>query len=229
MTEVAGDQRSERRPRVLLLYYTFTGQVLRVLEAAGEVFRERGCEVVTAEIELTDPRFGERFSPFPMRRVLLDFLRVLPAQIRRATAEIRTPEEVRTGGYDLICIGSSTWWLTMNIAMRSFLRSDEARRILAGTPFAAFGVCRRYWRNNFATIRKLGEKQGGRYVGGVHFEYAGGQVQSMLSLLSYLASGEYRGRYLGVRIPATNIAPEQLEQTRKFALTLADRLTRDSE
>ena len=35
---------------------------------------------------------------------------------------------------------------------------------------------------------------------------------------------EYRDRYLGVRIPTTNIEPEQLEQTREFASALADRL-----
>ena len=54
---MASDQRSENRgPRVLLLYYTYTGQALKVLEAAGEVFRERGCDVQKVEIEFTDPR-----------------------------------------------------------------------------------------------------------------------------------------------------------------------------
>ena len=46
----------------------------------------------------------------------------------------------------------------------------------------------------------------------------------MLSLTSYLGTGEYRDRYLGLRIPTTNVQPEQLEQTRKFASALADRL-----
>jgi menaquinone-dependent protoporphyrinogen IX oxidase len=223
VTDVADDKGGDRRPRVLLLYYTYTGQARKVLEAAGQVFRERGCEVQKAEIEFTDRRFAERFSRFPMRHVWLDLLSVLPAQMRRASGEIRTPDEVREGSYDLICIGSSTWWRTMNMPMRSFLESDEARKLLAGKPFAAFVVCRRYWRNNFKTVRKLGEKQGGRYLGGVHFEYPGGQIRSMLSLTSYLGSGDYRDRYMGVRIPTTNVRPEQLKQTREFAFALADR------
>ena len=221
---MANEQHSDRRPRVLLLYYTYTGQSLKVLEAAGEVFRERGCEVQKAEIEFTDRRFAERFSRFPMRHVWPDMLSVLPAQTRRASGEIRTPDEVRNGDYDLICIGSPTWWRTTNMPMRSFLKSDEARKLLAGKPFAVFVVCRRYWRENFKTVRKLGEKQGGRYVGGVHFEYPGGQIRSLLSLTSYLGSGEYRDRYMGLRIPTTNVQPEQLEQTREFAVALADRL-----
>jgi hypothetical protein len=206
------------------LYYTYTGQALKVLEAAGEVFRERGCEVQKAEIEFTDRRFSQQFSRFPMRHVWLDLLSVFPAQTRRASGEIRTPDEVRNHDYDLICIGSPTWWRTTNMPMRSFLKSDEAGKLLAGKHFAVFVVCRRYWRNNFKTVRKLGEKQGGRYVDGVHFEYPGGQIRSLLSLTSYLGSGEYRDRYMGLRIPPTNVRPEQLERTRDFASALADRL-----
>jgi menaquinone-dependent protoporphyrinogen IX oxidase len=212
------------RPRVLLLYYTYTGQSLKVLEAAAEVFRDRGCEVRTAQIEFTDPRFAERFSRFPMRRVWPDMLSVLPAQLRRASGEIRTPDAVRDGDYDLICIGSPTWWRTASMPMRSFLKSDEARQLLAGKPFAVFVVCRRYWRENLAAVRKLATGRGGRYAGGVHFGYPGGQLRSMLALTSYLGTGEYRDRYLGVRIPVTNVQPEQLEQSRKFASDLADSL-----
>jgi menaquinone-dependent protoporphyrinogen IX oxidase len=224
VTDVASEQHSERRPRVLLLYYSYTGQTLKVLENAGEVFRNRGCDVQNAEIKFTDPRFAERFSRFPMRRVWPDMLSVLPAQARRASGEIRIPDAVRERDYDLVCIGSPTWWRTASMPMRSFLKSNEARKLLTDKPFAVFVVCRRYWRENLTAARKLGEKQGGRYVGGIHFAYPGDQLRSMLSLTSYLRTGEYRDRYLGVRIPTTNVQPEQLEETRKFASALADRL-----
>ncbi len=224
MTEPASAQPSGRRPRVLLLYYTYTGQALKVLEVAGDVFRERGCDVVKAPIEFTDPRFAERFSRFPMRRVWPDMLSVLPAQTRRASGQIRTPDAVRDGDYDLVCIGSPTWWRTASMPIRSFLESAEAANLLGGKPFAVFVVCRRYWQENLAAVRELGEKQGGQYVDGIHFTYPGDQLRSMLSLTSYLGTGEYREKYLGVRIPTTNVQPEQLEQTRTFAAGLADRV-----
>ena len=102
--------------------------------------------------------------------------------------------------------------------MRSFLKSDEARKLLVGKPFAVFVVCRQYWRENLAEVRELAEQQGGRYVGGIHFTYPGDPLRSMLSLTSYLGSGQYRDQYLGVRIPPTNIQPEQLEQTRTLSV-----------
>ncbi|MCH9667523.1 MAG: flavodoxin family protein [Actinomycetia bacterium] len=224
MTNASADELRERAPRVLLLYYSYTGQSRKVLEAAGEVFRERGYDVTEAPIEFTDPRYAERFSRFPMRKVWPDFLGMLPAQTLQRTGDIRTPDAVRTGDYDLICIGSPTWWRTVSMPLRSFLKSHEARNLLDGKRFAVFAVCRRYWRENLTGVRKLAEKKGGRYVDGIHFTYPGGQLPSMLSLTSYLGSGEYKDRYLGVRLPPTNINDEQIEESRRFAARIADKV-----
>jgi menaquinone-dependent protoporphyrinogen IX oxidase len=228
VADAANDPGGEHRsPQVLMLYYTYTGQSEKVLEAAAEVFRERGCQVHKAQIEFTDPRFSERFSRFPMRHVWRDMFSVLPAQTRKQTGQIRTPDEVRRADYDLICIGSPTWWRAASMPIRSFLESDEASPLLSGKPFAVFVVCRRYWQENLDTVRELGVNKGGRYVDGIHFGYPGGQLRSMLSLTSFLGSGEYRDHYLGVRIPTTNVQPQQIDQARVFASELADRVFGD--
>jgi hypothetical protein len=74
-------------------------------------------------------------------------------------------------------------------------------------------------------VRRLGTKHGGVYVDGIGFRYQGGQVRSLLSLVSYLGSGEYREKYLGVKIPPTNIQDHHLEQARALAGKLADQLS----
>jgi menaquinone-dependent protoporphyrinogen IX oxidase len=224
VTETTTAARGGKPPRVLLLYYTYTGQSLKVLETAAEVFGERGWQVTKAPIEFTDARFAERFSRFPMRRVWPDMLSVLRAQQRHETGDIRIPDAVRDGRYDLVCIGSPTWWKTVSMPLRSFLVSEEAATLLSGTPFAVFTVCRQFWRDNATAVRELAEKQGGTYLDEIHFSYPGDPLRSLLSLTSYLGSGQYRKRYLGVPIPSTNVQPEQLEQTRTFAAALADRV-----
>lgn len=211
-------------PRVLLLYYSYTGQSKKVLDAAAEVFRQRGYDVTEASIEFTDPRYAERFSRFPMRSVWPEFLGMLPAQTLQRTGDIRTPDAVRTGDYDLICIGSPTWWDTVSMPLRSFLMSHEARNLLENKRFAVFVVCRRKWRKNLRGVRKLAEKKGGRYVDGIHFTYPGSELRSMLSLTSYLGSGEYKQRYLGLTLPPTNINDEHLEESRRFAARISDKV-----
>jgi hypothetical protein len=211
-------------PSVLFVYYTYTQQTLKVVEAMAEVLRERGCQVQLAAIEFTDPRYAKRFEVFPMPHPLVEVLGMIPAELRRRPAKIRIPDVVTEREYDLICIGSPTWWLSTNVPIRSFLESDTASRVLTGRQFAAAVPCRRYWRHNLKTVRRLGVKRGGVYADGIHFRYQGGQVRSLLSLVSYLGSGEYRQRYLGIKIPPTNLRESHLQAARAFAGGLADRL-----
>jgi menaquinone-dependent protoporphyrinogen IX oxidase len=210
-------------PRVLLLYYSYTQQSRRVADVLAEVFRARGFEVQLAAIEFTDARYAGQFARLPLRHAYLDVFRMLVPQLRRATGDIRVPDVVAQGRYDLVCLGSPTWWLTTNMPIRSFLKSAAAGRLLAGSHFAAYVVCRRYWRNNLRTVKKLGTNQGGDWLEGTHFAFAGGQIRSFLALVSYLASGEIRERYLKVRIPPTNLKPGYDEAARRFAGRLADR------
>src|SRR5436189_474541 len=97
---------SRTSPRVLFVYYTYTQQASKVVEVMTSVLAERGCEVNQAAIGFTDQRYRDRFSRFPLRHAFLDVLGMLPAQLRRATGEIRIPEEAKKGDYDLVCIGS---------------------------------------------------------------------------------------------------------------------------
>lgn len=213
--------------QVLFVYFTYTKQTLKVTEAMAEVFRDRGCEVHQAAIDLTDRRYTARFHEFPMPHPFRELVGMIPAELRRGTGEISIPDAARDGEYNLICIGSPTWWLSTSVPIRSYLESEAAGAVLDGTSFATFVVCRRYFGHNLRTVKKLATKRGGKYLDGIHFSYEGGQVKSLLSLISYLGSGEYRDRYLGVPIPPTNIQDYHLQSARTFANGLADQLGAD--
>ena len=215
-----------RATRVLFVYLTYTQQSLKVAEAMADVLRKRGCDVRLAD-RADRSRWSELFTRFPFRHPYGDILGMMPAQVRGATGEIRIPDEASDGHYDLVVIGSPTWWIKTSVPIRSWLKSGAAGRILNKTPFATFVVCRRYWGFNLRGVQKLGIERGGEYVGGIHFSFAGGQVRSLLSLISYFGKGENRERYLGVKIPPTNLKPDYLEQARGFAAGLADRLPSD--
>jgi hypothetical protein len=210
-----------RSPRVLFVTYSYTGQTTRIVDAMADAFGARGWDVRRAPIEFTDKRYTGVFSRFPMPHALLGLVRMLPAQLLRRTGEIRIPDTARDRDVDLVVVGSPTWWLTTSVPIRSFLKSPEAAALLKGTPFTGFVVCRRYWHANLETVRKLGTKQGGRYVEGTKFTFQGGQVRSLLALLSYFRTGEIRNRFLGIRIPPTNLQPDNLEAARRFADELA--------
>jgi flavodoxin len=96
------------------------------------------------------------------RRVVEEMASVLRGRGCRP-AQIRIPDIVTERDYDLVCIGSPTWWLSSDVPIRSFLESDTAGQVLNGKPFAAAVCCRRYWRHNLKTVRRLGTKSGGAF------------------------------------------------------------------
>jgi len=212
------------KPRVLLVYYSHTQQAKRVCDAMAEVLGGRGCDVTQAGIEFTDPHYAKNLKVFPFRHAVFYLLGMLMPQLRRKTAQIRIPDAAKEGDYDLIVFGSPTWFFTTNMPLRSYLKSAEAHAVLAGKPFAAYVVCRRYWSINLKEVRKLGTAQGGKYVDGIRFTYEGGQIRSLLSLLSYFGKGEMRDRSLGIKIPPTNLKPDFGDQAEMFANKLADTL-----
>lgn len=212
------------KPRVLIVYHTFSQQTGRVAEVMEQAFTERNCGVTKAMIEFPDPRWKKKlFSGVPMSWPALRIPTILVAQRRRKTGEIRIPEQAQDGDYDLIVIGSPTWWLTTNMPIRSYLKSPAARKVLDGKPFAAFSVSRRYWKGNMHDVRKLGEEDGGRWVDLTYFLSAGNQVTSMLSWLAYMKHGEPRERVLGVKMPPPNLKPDFEQQARSFVEKIADR------
>ena len=136
-----------------------------------------------ASIIFTDLRHARRFAEFPMPQPFREVLGMIPGELRRRPGTIEIPATVTEREYGLVVVGSPTWWLSTNVPIRSFLESETAARVLTGKPFAGFVVCRRYWRHNLKTVRRLGAERGGEFLAGIHFKYAGGQVRSLLSLI----------------------------------------------
>jgi menaquinone-dependent protoporphyrinogen IX oxidase len=219
---------SQTKARVLLAYYSHTEQAKKVSDEMADVLRGRGCDVSQAAIEFTDQHYAKNFKVFPFRHAVFGIVPLLWPQLRRKTGQIGIPEAAKKGDYDLVCLGSPTWFFTTNMPLRSYLKSDEARTVLAATPFAAYVVCRRYWSINLKEVRKLGTAQGGEYVDGIRFTYEGGQIRSLLSLLSYFGKGEMRESSLGIKIPPTNLKPDFRDQAAEFANKLADTLGRSA-
>lgn len=214
---------AEGNPAVLFAYFTYTNQTKKVLDPIAEALRGHGCDVTFARIELTDPRYEKRFEAFPLKKPYREMFGMIPAELRDKPVQIAIPDVVTEREYDFVVVGAPTWWLSTDVAMRTFMESDAARKILNGKPFATVICCRRYWKHNFKTLKRKGKVCGGVFADGIHFTYAGGQVRSLLSLLSYLGKGDYEEKYLGVKIPRTNIQDNQIEQARQFGSQLATR------
>src|SRR5580700_6661303 len=74
---------SAGKPSVLFVYFTYTKQTRKVVEAMAEVLRDRGCDVTLAAIGFTDPRYAGRFQEFPMPHPFRELVGMIPAESPR--------------------------------------------------------------------------------------------------------------------------------------------------
>jgi len=192
----------ERRPRVLIVYYSLTHQSARVAEAMADALTARECDVTKALIEFTDQRYVPKLSEFPMKRPIPQIASILTAQLRHKTGEIRIPAEAEAGDYDLVLLASPTWWFQTSMPIRSYLKSPAAKTVLQ--------------------MKKLGEEDGGRAIDKTHFVVAGGQVKSMLSWLGYMKHGEPQKRVFRLTMPLPNLKPDFEDQATRFVDGLVD-------
>src|SRR5258708_21188279 len=124
------DDVNGRRPQVLFVYYTHTNQAKRVCESMAEVLRARGCEVSEAGIEFTDPHYAKNFSTFPFKHAVFSIVPLLLPQLRRKTGQIKIPDEAKAGDYDLIVLGSPTWFFTTAMPLPSLPKPNEPLPVL---------------------------------------------------------------------------------------------------
>ena len=180
--------------------------------------RRRGCPMrwpkCCADAAATSPRPGSssrirtmrRTSEgFPFRHAVFGILPLLWPQLRRKTGQIRIPDEAKAGDYDLVCFGSPTWFFTTAMPLRSYLKSDEARTVLAGKPFAAYVVCRRYWSINLKEVRKRGAAQGASMSTGSVSRTRAARFGRCWRCSATSARARCASAPSGVKIPPTNL------------------------
>ena len=110
--------------------------------------------------------------------------------------------------------------------IRSYLESPAAKTVLDGKPFACVSISRRYYGSNLRQQRKLGEKNGGRWIAKTHFVSAGGQVKSMLGWLGYMKHGEPQERVFMLKMYPPNLKADFEEQAKTFVDGLLDDVLR---
>ena len=212
----------ETKPKVLIVYFTLTKQSGLVAEALAHALEARGCLATKAMIEFTDERYVPKLSQFPMDRPMLQIPVILPAQLRHKTGEITIPPEAQQGDYDLVLTISPTWWFQTSMPIRSYLESPAGAAVLNGKPFACVSISRRYYGSNLRQQKKMGEKNGGRWIAKTHFVSAGGQVKSMLGWLGYMKHGEPQERVFGLKMYPPNLKSDFEEQARTFVNDVCD-------
>lgn len=206
-------------PNVLIAFYSYTQQTRNAAEQIACGVEAAGHSARLARIEFADGPLE-----FPLRRPLLARANELCTPGRKEVPTgVTFDESIVDTNWDLVLIGSPTWNHFPAWPISSFLQTPAAHQILhGGTPFGAFLVCRGFWRINRKRVRRLGERAGGRFVGGQGFTFDGHLARTMHTFFhSQLTGADPDQKLLGIRAARYGLSDATLARARDFGRATA--------
>lgn len=205
--------------RVLVIYYSQTGQLENVLKTMVLPLQEDE----TVELSMVKLQSSETFE-FPWS--FFRFFDCFPETVyldppKNLPLEINDPEE-----YDLIILGYQPWFLSPSMPMSAFILSDQAKRILKNKPVITVVACRNMWIEAQKTMKELIVSCGGRLIDNVVLSDQSGPLESFITTPRWMLTGR-RDSFWG--LSAAGIAPEEIEHSRRFGEAIALGLKKDGE
>lgn len=149
--------------RVLLIYYSFSGQTSVVLHHLAVGLESHGVKVV---FERLHPQTPLRF-PFG---TVLRTVKMMFATFCRFRIPITPPSKACSEDYDLIILAGPTWSYNPSGPVLSLI-DQYGKRLFARQQVLPMISCRRYWRTHYWGLRRILRTCGANVVNRVIFTH----------------------------------------------------------
>ncbi len=191
--------------KLLVITYSQSGQldqivsnILMTMEGKVEVYRHKIKPI---------PDF-----PFPWTD--MSFWDAMPESVQCTPAQIEALDIDTSIDYDLIMIGYPIWFLSPPIPLTTFLKSDQAKKLLKGKPIVSVIGSRNMWINAQEDIKEMIEANKGRLVGNIALRDKNQNLISVVTIIYWMMQGK-KDRYLGI-FPKPGISDKDIKDSERF-------------
>jgi len=203
--------------KVLVLYYSQTGQLKRVLDSFVSTLADESVEIHKKAIR---PKENYKF-PWSF----YDFFDEFPEAVYLDSCEINDVEDI-DDDYDLVILGYTVWYMSPSIPVTSFLKSEQAKKVFKDTPVVTVVACRDMWILAQERVKKMLEDLDARLIDHVALTDQGGSVKSLLTLPTFMLTGE---KQFFSSLPPAGITDEEIKRCDRFGERLLSALKEDKE
>ena len=201
---------------VLVIYYSQSGQLEEIARNIAKPFlNSEAINVTFHEIQLQKP------FPFPWDKS--SFFDAFPEsflQIPTALKPVR--EEILNAKFDLILFHYQVWYLSPSIPVNSFLKSDDAKKILNNTPVVTISGSRNMWIMAQEKIKTLLKEANAQLVGNIALVDRVGNLISVITIVEWMFSG-VKKKYLGI-LPLPGVSDKDIQESDKFGNVIVSAL-----
>ncbi len=191
--------------RILILYYTQSGQLLSILQSLAKPLIHAGHTIHFEEIE------PEEKFPFPWTSY--EFFNAFPEVFFQKPQKIRSVSTRATNGYDLIILGYQPWFLTPSRPVSSFLQTEDSRKILANRPVITVLGCRNMWLGAQEKVKGRLKEVGASLIGHIALIDRSPNLTSLITILRWMFTGNRKPFWF---FPAAGVSETDVENTQVY-------------
>ena len=193
--------------RILVIYYTQSGQLKEIADNFVAPFQKQGILVDFYEIQMETP------YPFPWTNE--SFFGAFPESFLELPQPIKAmPPDIETQEYDLVVLAYQVWYLSPSIPVTSFLKSEQARALLEGKPVVTLSGTRNMWIKAQEKIRSMLLENRAYIVANIALTDRHHNHISVLTIVHWLFTGK-KNRYLGI-FPLPGVSQEDITNVSQY-------------
>jgi hypothetical protein len=200
--------------RILVLYYSQTGQLGEIVESLIAPLRAaHDCIVTVMQIK---PK-----KPYAFPWSFWGFFNTFPECIYDDPDPIEPLPLADDAQFDLIILGYQVWFISPSLPTTAFLQSEQAQRLLRGRPVITVIGCRNMWLMAQERVKAHLQRLGAHLVDNVALTERTHGAKSVVTTPWWLLSGN-KGPYLGGLLPRAGVWQSDIDNAARFGKVIAD-------
>ena len=204
------------RPRILVLYYTQTGQLRQILDNIVADIKDK-ADIHYAAIEPV--------NAFPFPWTALQFFDAMPETVEHIPAPIKPmPAEITNDKYDLIIFGYQPWFLNPSQPTTAFLKS-ECAHVFKDTPVITVVGCRNMWLHAQEKVKEYLAGVNGHLVGNIVLNDTNPNLVSLLTVIRWSFKGQKEASGM---LPAAGVQDADITASRRFGSIIYKHLSENN-
>ncbi len=201
--------------RVLVVYFSQTGQAKQAIDAVLKPFEEN----VNYQ---TDYLLIKPKKTFPYPWSYIEFFDIFPETVQGVPCELEHLNIDSTVQYDLVVIAYQPWFLNVCVPINSFLQSIEAKQLLANKPVITIINCRNMWLCAQEKMKKQLIQLKANLVGNITFVDRSSNLVSLITVLAFVLKGT-KEKFLGF-FPKYGVTEKDLTHAPVFGKIILNNL-----
>lgn len=202
-----------KKPRILVLYYTQSGQLRDILDSIISGIKQD----ILVDFEMIKP-----VTPFPFPWKAHSFFDAMPESVLHQPTPVQPIHpDLFTKDYDLIIFGYQPWFLNPSQPITAFLQSDDAK-IFKDKPVLTVIGSRNMWLHAQEKVKDYLQQQQAKLVGNIVLFDTNTNIISTLTVIRWAFSGKKEATKF---LPEAGVQSIDIKNAARFGNTILHALT----